>query len=235
MAGGPRMSRCTLPFVSIRGNGRTILGEALLFDLDGTLVNSDAVVERCWRRWAAAAGVDPGLLLTRVHGRQSREVISELFPDRSPERNRAEAEEMLAWEIADSDGVVQVPGARELLAALGGVRWGIVTSCPRPLAEARLRAAGLPIPAAMITAEQVAVGKPDPEGYLEGAAALGMVPQGCVAFEDAEAGARAALAAGMTVVGVGRRAVGLGCALEVMTLETVRVIATGEGVSVRVI
>jgi sugar-phosphatase len=214
---------------------RTILGEAVLFDLDGTLVNSDAVVERCWRRWAAGAGVDAEWLLTRVHGRQSREVIAELFPERGPARNLAEAEEMLAWEMADSDGVVPVPGAPELLAGLDGAPWGIVTSCPRPLAETRLRAARLPIPAVMITGDQVAVGKPDPEGYLEGAASLGKGPGGCVAFEDAEAGVRAALAAGMTVVGVGRRVAGLGCALEVMTLETVRVTAAGEGVSVRVI
>lgn len=105
---------------------------ALLFDLDGTLVDSDAVVERCWRRWAAGAGVDAETLLRHIHGRQARDVIGELFPDRDPDRNRREGERMLAWEIADADGVVPVPGARELVASLDGIPWGIVTSCPRP-------------------------------------------------------------------------------------------------------
>jgi mannitol-1-/sugar-/sorbitol-6-phosphatase len=208
--------------------------DGLLFDLDGTLVDSDSVVERCWRRWAAGVGVDPDRLLPLVHGRQSHEVMAEFLPERPRELNLADHERMLAWEVEDTEGVVPIPGAPELLAALDGARWGIVTSCTRPVARARLAAGGLPTPAVLVTAEQVTSGKPHPDGFLQGAAALGVDASRCLAFEDAPAGIAAAGAAGMRVIAVGQRGDVGPVAFRVPTLRDVRVTPAGRELVVEV-
>jgi mannitol-1-/sugar-/sorbitol-6-phosphatase len=169
----------------------------LLFDLDGVLVDSTPAVARVWTRWALAHGFDPEDTVRRAHGRPSIETIRGLLPDVDAEAENRIVEQ---GELDDTEGVVPLPGARELLNSLGGERWAIVTSCTRPLAETRLKAAGLPVPQRMITSNEIRSGKPNPEPYLKGAALLGVPAEDCVVFEDAPAGIHAAKAAGAIVV-----------------------------------
>ncbi|MFF3327412.1 HAD-IA family hydrolase [Streptomyces sp. NPDC002889] len=179
---------------------------ALLLDMDGTVVDSDAVVERCWRAWAVEHGLDPDEALEVVHGRQGYATMAALLPDRPMEQNHAENRVLLAQETADTDGVVPVAGALAFMATVAALPHALVTSADEALAQARMTAAGLPMPQVRVTAECVGASKPDPEGFLKGAAELGFAPADCVAFEDSEAGIAAARAAGMRVVGVGPRA-----------------------------
>ena len=169
----------------------------LLFDLDGVLVDSTPAVARVWTKWAQEHGLDPEDTVRRAHGRPSIATIRDLLPDAD---HLAENEVVLRGEIEDTDGLIALPGAREFVAALPIDRWAIVTSCSRPLAETRLKAAGLPIPNRLLTSDDVKFGKPNPEPYLKGAALLGLSAQNCVIFEDAPAGIRAGKAAGAMVV-----------------------------------
>ncbi|MET9224071.1 MULTISPECIES: HAD-IA family hydrolase [unclassified Streptomyces] len=203
--------------------------KALLLDMDGTLVNSDAVVERCWRAWAGRHGLDADAVLKVVHGRQGHATMAVLLPDRPMAENYAENALMLAEETADTDGVVQVPGATAFLASLDGRPHALVTSASEELATTRMAAAGLPLPPVMVTAERVSASKPDPEGFLKGAAELGFAPEDCVVFEDAEVGIAAARAAGMRVIGVGPRAAVHAPTAHVDSLERVRVEAVADG------
>src|SRR5271169_2334140 len=170
---------------------------AVLFDLDGVLIDSTPAVARVWSRWAVEHGLDPETVVRQAHGRPSRSTIRELLPTADIEREDREVERR---EIEDLDGVVLLPGARELLNALPPERWTIATSCTRPLAEVRLRAAGLPIPRNMITSSDVKIGKPDPEPYLKAAAKLEFAASDCIVVEDAPAGVRAGKAAGARVI-----------------------------------
>ncbi|BAJ30582.1 MULTISPECIES: HAD-IA family hydrolase [Kitasatospora] len=179
---------------------------AVLLDMDGTLVNSDAVVERCWRRWAARHGLDADEVMRVAHGRQGHLTMGLLLPDRPAEQNLAENALMLDEESADTDGVVEVPGAARLMASLAGLPHALVTSADDRLARIRMAAAGVPLPPLLITAEQVGASKPDPEGFLKAAAELGVAPAECLVLEDSEAGIAAGRAAGMPVLGVGPRA-----------------------------
>lgn len=181
----------------------TIDAHAVLLDMDGTLVDSTAVVERIWLDWAAPHGLDPARVLDVIHGRQGHQSMAILLPDRPHEINLAENAAHLARETADVDGVIEIPGARALLRALEGLPHAIVTSADNALMTARMTAAGLPLPALRITAESVAASKPDPEGFLLAAARLGVPASDCVVLEDSDAGIAAARAAGMRVVGVG--------------------------------
>ncbi|MEU9560009.1 HAD-IA family hydrolase [Streptomyces fumanus] len=183
-----------------------LTARALLLDMDGTLVNSDASVERVWRRWADRNGLDGDEVMKVVHGRQGYASMALLLPGRPMEQNHADNARMLAEETADTDGVVAIPGAPEFLAALRGLPHALVTSADVALATARMAAAGLALPDVRVTAESVGASKPDPEGFLKGAAELGVDPADCVAFEDSGAGIAAARAAGMRVVGIGPRA-----------------------------
>ncbi|MFJ6697563.1 HAD-IA family hydrolase [Streptomyces sp. NPDC091272] len=180
--------------------------KALLLDMDGTLVNSDAVVERCWREWALDHGLDPAEALKVVHGRQGYATMAVLLPDRPMELNHADNKVMLAKETADTDGVVPVPGAAAFMAALANLPHALVTSADEKLAQARMAAAELPMPSVRVTAELVGASKPDPEGFLKGAAELGLDPADCIVLEDSGAGIAAGKAAGMRVLGVGPRA-----------------------------
>jgi sugar-phosphatase len=171
--------------------------DALLFDLDGVLIDSTPAVTRVWSRWATAHGFDPDEVVRKAHGRPSVATIRDYLPHADHE---AENREVERGEIEDLEGVVFLPGARELLAALPPGRWTIVTSCTRPLAEVRLRAAGLPIPERLLTSDDVNNGKPDPEPYLKGASLLGVAAKDCVVVEDAPAGIRAGKAAGARVI-----------------------------------
>ncbi|WP_250287434.1 HAD-IA family hydrolase [Streptomyces atroolivaceus] len=202
---------------------------ALLLDMDGTLVNSDAVVERCWRRWAIAQGLDPEAALKVVHGRQGYATMAALLPDRPMEQNYAENRVMLAEETADTDGVVPIGGATAFMASIATLPHALVTSADEALAQARMTAAALPMPETRVTAEMVGASKPDPEGFLKGAAALGFDPADCVVFEDSEAGITAGRAAGMRVVGVGPRAAALSPDAHVEDLTRLRVEAGADG------
>lgn len=202
---------------------------AALLDMDGTLVDSDAVVERVWRRWAARNGLDAADVLRVVHGQQGHTTMARLLPGRPVADNLADNRLMLAEETADLDGVVPVPGAPEFLAALARRPHALVTSADDGLARARMGAVGLTLPEVMITAESVSAGKPDPEGFLKAAAELGFAARDCLVFEDSDAGIRAGLAAGMRVIGVGPRAARSRPTAHVRTLEEVRVEAAADG------
>jgi mannitol-1-/sugar-/sorbitol-6-phosphatase len=171
--------------------------QALLFDLDGVLVNSIPAVERVWSRWAQERGFNVQEVLHRAHGRPSIETLRYLLPEADHEAENRLVEQA---EIEDVDGVVALPGARELLAALPHDRWAIVTSCTRPLAEVRIRAAGLPVPGLFITSNDITNGKPHPEPYRKGAAGLGFRPEECIVVEDALAGIAAGRSAGARVI-----------------------------------
>ena len=174
---------------------------AILFDLDGVLVDSSVIVERHWRRWAVQHGLQSEYILANAHGRRTmdtlRAVASHLQLDLEQEATLLEKSE-----IEDTEGLIAVPGAAELLQALPGRSWAVVTSGSRMLATTRLQAVGLPVPQAFVTAEQVRLGKPHPEGYLKAAGLLGLEPQDCLVIEDAPAGIQAAHAAGSRVIGV---------------------------------
>lgn len=174
-----------------------IRAAALLFDLDGVLINSTPAVARVWRRWALEHGFDPEDVVGRAHGRPSLTTVREYLPNADHEAENCEVERR---EIADLEGVVPLPGALDLLASLPADRWTIVTSCTRPLAEVRIRAAGLPLPKRMITSNDITQGKPYPEPYLKGAGVLGFPAAQCIVFEDVPAGVRSGKAAGARVV-----------------------------------
>ena len=169
---------------------------ALLFDLDGVLINSTPAVARVWRRWAVEHGFNPEEVVARAHGRPSLTTVREYLPNADHE---AENREVERCEIEDLEGVVPLPGALDLLASLPEDRWTIVTSCTRPLAEVRIKAAGL-LPKKMITSNDIQHGKPHPEPYLKGASVLGFPAQECVVLEDVPAGVRAGKSAGATVI-----------------------------------
>ncbi|MHA5054244.1 HAD family hydrolase [Streptomyces sp. SD15] len=206
-----------------------LTARALLLDMDGTLVNSDAVVERCWRGWADRHGLDGDEVMKVVHGRQGYASMAVLLPNRPMEQNHADNARMLAEETADMDGVVAIPGAPEFLASLAGLPHALVTSADVALSSARMAAAGLELPDVRVTAESVGASKPDPEGFLKGAAELGVAPEDCVVFEDSGAGISAGRAAGMRVVGVGPRAGFHRPDVLVRDLTQVRVEAAADG------
>jgi sugar-phosphatase len=206
-----------------------LTARALLLDMDGTLVNSDASVERVWRRWSERHGLDPDEVMKVVHGRQGYASMALLLPGRPMEQNHADNARMLAEETADTEGVVPVPGAPEFLASLRGLPHALVTSADVPLSTARMAAAGLDLPEVRVTAESVGASKPDPEGFLKGAAELGVAPSDCVVFEDSGAGIEAGRSAGMTVVGVGSRAALHEPDVVVDDLTRVRVEALADG------
>lgn len=170
---------------------------AFLFDLDGVLVDSRAVVERTWRRWAQRHGLDPELLIRAAHGRRTRETLQAVVPHLNRE---SEVAWLDAAELADFDGIVAVEGALRFLAQLPDTAWGVVTSGGRALARRRLESAGVPIPSVLVSSEDVTRGKPAPDGYQLGAKHLGHTPASCLVFEDAPPGVAAARTAGARVV-----------------------------------
>jgi len=170
---------------------------AILFDLDGVLVDSTAAVGRAWHRWAIKHGLEPKAVVHAAHGRRTVETMRALVPHLD---STDEARTMENEEARDMEGVTVVPGADQLLRSLPDGQWGIVTSGTRTMATARLRDTGHVIPKVLVTADDVVDGKPHPEPYLKGAKGLGVAPELCVVFEDAPAGIRAAHAAGMRVI-----------------------------------
>ena len=170
---------------------------ACLFDLDGVLINSTPAVARVWRQWAIEHGFNPEEVVARAHGRPSLTTVREYLPNADHQLENREVERR---EIEDLEGVVPLPGALGLLESLPQDRWTIVTSCTRPLAEVRIKAAGLPLPKKLITSNDIQHGKPHPEPFLKGAAALGFASSECVVFEDVPAGVQAGKSAGARVI-----------------------------------
>ena len=186
------------------GNARRLLRmrfevDAILFDIDGTLVDSTAAVGRTWQAWSAARGIDALEILRVCHGRRSEDTVAEFLPS---DQRAAAVAELERLEMADLDDVIALPATRDLLSRLPSDRWAAVTSGSQLLMRARLAAAGLPVPDVLVAAEDVRLGKPDPQGYLNAARHLGFNPRRCLVVEDAPAGLEAGRAAGAHVLGV---------------------------------
>ena len=172
---------------------------AVLFDLDGVLVDSTGSVTRQWRRWAEEHNMYPQTVLEIAHGVRTIEIVRRLAPHLDAE---AEVKRIEKREADDQEGVAVMPGAAELLKAIPEGHWCVVTSGTRYLATARLKLANLPIPNVLVSADDVSKGKPDPEPYLMGAKLLGMKPAECLVVEDAPAGIRAAHGGGMKAIAI---------------------------------
>lgn len=177
----------------------SVTASGLLFDMDGVLVSSIGSVNRCWRRWAIHYGVPNADTYEVPHGRRAIDIVRELRPDIDPIEGLNFIEDM---EIEDTADLIVLPGVKSLLESLPPERWAIVTSATRRLLLGRLQAAGLPVPAYIITADMVDNGKPHPEPYQRGAALLGLTPETCIVVEDAPSGIGAGVAAGSRVLAV---------------------------------
>ncbi|MFD0772976.1 HAD-IA family hydrolase [Streptomonospora algeriensis] len=176
-----------------------ISAQALLFDMDGTLVDSGPAIQECWDQWVDEYGIDRARFEQVIgHGIPARQIAAQLLP---PETVTEATDRLEQLEIDRAPNLRVLPGTRELLASLPDDAWAIVTSCTRPLAEARVKAVGID-PPLLITADDVTVGKPDPAPYLAAARHLGADPAHCVVFEDAPAGLASARAAGTRTVAV---------------------------------
>ncbi len=173
--------------------------EAILFDLDGVLVDSTPCVTRIWSAWASGHGLDPEYVVHVAHGQRTIETVRRVAPQLDAQK---EMEKIEQRELEDTDGLRVLPGATKVLASLPPDRYTIVTSGTRRLAAKRLGVVELPLPEKMVTADDVKCGKPDPEPYLAGARILGRNPDRCMVFEDAPSGIRAANSAGMIAIGL---------------------------------
>jgi sugar-phosphatase len=173
--------------------------KAVLFDMDGVLVDSLENIERRLRAWATRHGLDPQHVIDVSPGRTNAELVAEVAPHLDA---HAEARLLVEREIVDTDGITACAGAAELIGTLPAQSWAVVTSGHRPVALSRLRIAGLPLPRVLVTADDVRAGKPDPEGYLAAARLLGTHPADCLVIEDAAAGLHAAKAAGMRAMAI---------------------------------
>lgn len=172
---------------------------AILFDMDGVLVDSTACVERHWYAWAGQHDLDGELIMAISHGQRTIDTMYAVAATPGLDLEE-EARVFERREAEDLEGIVALPGALDLVSALPPESWAIVTSATRGMATARLEAVGLPIPRAFVTAEEVSQGKPHPEGYLKAASLLGVEPQDCLVIEDAPAGIQAARAGGIRVL-----------------------------------
>ncbi len=196
-----RLTGCGDGGTVVRGTAMTLPDRsfaAFLFDMDGTLVNSMAVVDRVWRAWAARHGIETDPLMAALHGVRAIETIRRFAP--AGVDAEAETETLTQAEIDDIEGLAEVGGAAAFLARIPAGRWALVTSAPRALALRRLEAAGIPLPEIVIAAEDVAHGKPAPDCFLLGAERLGVEIGDCLVWEDSPAGIAAADAAGAAAI-----------------------------------
>jgi len=170
---------------------------AILFDLDGVLIDSTRSVDRQWRAWAREQGIDEEKVMAIAHGVRTVEVIRAVAPHLNAD---AEVRRLESREAEDQVDVTVMPGAAGLIATIPEGRWAVVTSGTRPLATARMRLGGLPVPRVLVTADDVTNGKPHPEPYLKAAELLGVKPGDGLVIEDAPAGIRSAHAGAMKVI-----------------------------------
>ncbi|MFD0686961.1 HAD-IA family hydrolase [Actinomadura fibrosa] len=177
----------------------TLRCAAVLFDVDGTLVDSTPLIERAARAWALEYGIDADEFLADAHGRPTSDRVAEFLP---PDQVRAATARLDALEATGTEGITALPGALDLLTSMNGLPWAMVTSMDRAQFTVRTDVAGVPIPPVVVTAEDVPRGKPDPYGYRLAAEKLGVDPSTCVVIEDAPAGIKAGRAAGATVIAV---------------------------------
>lgn len=182
-----------------------ISGGGLLLDMDGTLVDSQHVSDRCWADWCQLRGQDLATVLALSHGRQALDVMRLASPQTDPGALQADAAHFVAQERHDTGDLTALPGARTLLDQLIAleVPHALVTSADRQLAETRMAVAGLPMPAIAVCGDDILNGKPEPDGYLQAAAALHLTPNDCIVIEDSTAGVTAGRSAGAQVLGVG--------------------------------
>lgn len=176
-------------------------GQIFLFDMDGTLIDSNGVIEGIWHRWAGRHGLDGHAVLAKAHGRQAAETIRLFAPEGVDQV--AETDWINEQAAMETSGIKAVPGAKAFLSQLRSDEWAIVTSAKRFIAEQWLAAAGLPQPEILIAAEDVSCSKPDPEGYRLAAKRLGHEASEAIVFEDAQAGIEAGRRAGASIVGIG--------------------------------
>lgn len=181
------------------GGVETVECAALLFDMDGVLVDSSPVIERSWKAWAARHGIAEKKLMPLIHGRKALDTIAMVAPQLDA---MAEWQVLIKQELEDPQGPSVFDGVAGLLSLLPQGRWAIVTSAPQSIAVARLQGAGLPVPDVLVCAEDIARGKPHPDGYLAAAEALAVAPRDCVVVEDALPGIASAHAAGMRALAV---------------------------------
>jgi mannitol-1-/sugar-/sorbitol-6-phosphatase len=180
-----------------------ILCSALLFDMDGVLVDSTAAVARAWTKWAIQQGMDPEYVIKAAHGRTSFASVQAILPQASDAVHRRENALLEQAELSDVADIVALPGARELLTTIPAGQFAVVTSAIRELAEVRLRAAGLlELTRHLVSASDIQRSKPDPEPYLKGAASLGFSPAQCIVIEDAPSGVRSGKDAGCRVMAI---------------------------------
>jgi sugar-phosphatase len=173
--------------------------DAILFDLDGVLIDSTRCIERHWQEWSQKHHIDINKIMANAHGVRTIETIQKVAPHLDGEK---EAACFTAHEILDTEGVVAIAGAKSLMSQLPTDQWAIVTSGGYKLVLARLIRAGLPIPKFVVSADDVAHGKPSPEPYLTAAKKLGLAPEYCIVVEDAPIGVKSGKAAGMRVIGI---------------------------------
>lgn len=179
--------------------GSALVCKAILFDLDGVLVDSAECVERAWRSWSAQHGLNAEDVIAIAHGRRTIETVRAVAP------NLDVLNEVAALELREgmtSEGIYEIEGARPLIARLPTDRWAVVTSGTRAIASFRLNLVEIPIPEVMVCADEISHGKPHPEGYLTAASRLGFEPNDCVVIEDTPPGIEAAHAGGMRVIAV---------------------------------
>lgn len=203
VANAPASARSTHQECDYRNMSETVSvrGKAILFDMDGTLVDSTQVVEAAWRPWAARRNLPLNKVLSFSHGRPTIATLEHFLPGHDHTSDLNELEHFSETQTQD---ILAVPGAANVLHALQARNhpWAMVTSAWRSLAETRIAAAGLPLPTVTVPVDEIQNGKPDPEGFLRAAAQLGIAPQQCVVFEDTRPGIEAGLRAGMQVVGL---------------------------------
>ncbi len=214
----------------------TVQAQGMLFDMDGVLVSSIASANRCWKLWAKHYGVPNWQDVKIPHGTRAEEIVKLLAPHADVTEGLHRIEDM---EIADVHDIVTLPGALDLLQSMPLERWAIVTSATDRLLVARLRAAGLPQPDRLISANMVTRGKPDPQPYLMGAARLGVSAADCLVFEDAPSGVQAGVAADAHVVGVlgttpAEKLLADGASWLVPSLAAVRAVASADGLTVTI-